>query len=183
MGGVVFVITNALILINKITQQEVFDLIGNLLTQQLSEEGHQAVQRICQAAVYLESDTNIAKLEIDKALKAIRWYNVVEMYFPDVPKNKREKVITALKIEAQAQVNYWRGVDKAINHLASMPNIKLDNLTGIENVYEQPLMDTNVNSAILGLIQLQCPDMDAAQKRRFAKLIDITIERQNAVKI
>ena len=152
-------------------QQAVFDLIGNLLTQQLSEDGHQAVQRLCQAAVYLESDSNIAKLEVEKAIKAIRWHNVMEMYFPNIPKNKKEKSIAALKIEAQAQVSYWKSLDGYINHLASMPNIKLENLTGLDDIYNQPLQDTNVNSAILGVIQLQCPDMPAEQKRRFAKLI------------
>lgn len=162
--------------------QEIFDLIGNLLTQQLSEEGHQAVQRLCQAAVYLESDTNIAKIEVEKAVKSIKWHNVLLSYFPSLPKNKMEKAIAALKVEAQTQVNYWKSIDLKINHLASMPNVKIENLTGIDDIYNQPLQDTNVNSAILGVIQLQCPDMPADQKRRFAKLIEITIERQNAVK-
>lgn len=156
------------------------DAIGNTLTQMLSEEGHQAVQRICQSAAYLESDTNVATVEVAKALKATNWTKVVDDVLRSLGitnSHAKSKLVAAIGIEKRAQLAYWERLDKTINFLASMPQIQTENLVSVAGVYDQEMLDTNVNSAILGVIQLQCPNMDAKQKRRFAKLLEMTFER------
>ena len=161
-------------------QQIAETALGNALTQMLSEEGHQAVQRICQSATYLESDTNLAKVEIEKALKATNWPKVVEEVLNSLSiKNSHVKnqLTAALQIEKRQQLAYWERLDKTVNFLANMPQIQTENLVSVAGVYDQERLDTQVNSAILGVIQLQCPDMDAKQKRRFAKLLEMTFER------
>lgn len=161
-------------------QQIAETALGNALTQMLSEEGHQAVQRICQSATYLESDTNLAKVEIEKALKATNWPKVVEEVLNSLGiKNSHVKnqLTAAIQIEKRQQLAYWERLDKTVNFLANMPQIQTENLVSVAGVYDQELLDTQVNSAILGVIQLQCPDMDAKQKRRFAKLLEMTFER------
>lgn len=162
-------------------QQVAETALGNTLTQMLSEEGHQAVQRICESAVYLESDTNVAKVEITKAIKATNWSKVIDEVLGSLGiKNKhaKAKLVAAINIEKRQQLACWERIDATIHFLAGMPQIQPENLVSVAGVYDQELLDTNVNSAILGVIQLQCPDMDAKQKRRFAKLLELTFERQ-----
>lgn len=155
-------------------------VIGNILAQTLSEEGHQAVSRICKSAVYLESDTNLAKVEIEKSLKNVNWHKIAEEIFvlkKITRGHQKQQIIAALKNEREQQMVYWMRVDKTIQFLANMPNAQIENLVSVAGVYEQTLFDTDVNSAFLGVIQLQCPDMPPAQKRTFAKLLEITYER------
>lgn len=162
-------------------QQLAEDAFGNALTQMLSEEGHQAVQRICQSAVYLESDTNLAFVEIEKAVKKMDWRKIENELIAVLNirgSHNAAKLNAAMRIEQQQQLAYWKGLDKTVNFLANMPNVKPENLASVLPVYEEPLQDTNVDSAILGVIHTQCPEMSPAQKRHFARQLEMTIERK-----
>lgn len=162
-------------------QKTAEDAFGNALTLMLSEEGHQAVQRICQSAVYLESDTNLVCVEIEKAVKKTDWKKIENELIAALNirgSHNAAKLKAAMRIEQQQQLAYWKGLDKTVNFLANMPNIRPENLASVLPVYEEPLQDTDVDSAFLGVIHTQCPEMSAAQKRRFARLLEMTMERK-----
>lgn len=155
--------------------------IGSIITATLSEAGHAALVRLTTACSYIEADTNIACVEIKKALDSVEWRKLADeslKHLGGKAKHHREKLLTAFQIEKRNALDFWKGFDAVIHQTASLPPFELADLTEIAGVYDQPELDTDVNAQLVILIQLWCPQMAPDMKRKFAKQIERTLEMQ-----
>ena len=165
--------------------------IGSIITATLSEAGHSAVVRLTAACTYLEADTNLAYIEIKKALDSTNWAKLAEeilLKHGITKKHDKEMLLSAFQNEKRNQLQYWKGFDSLVHETANLQPAGIEDLTQVVNVdkvadvYSSPELDTDVNAQLVILIQLWCPQMAPDMKRKFAKQIKKTLEMQKRLK-
>lgn len=168
-------------------QQFAKELIENALAQTISVEGHDALGRVAAACRYIESDTNITFREIKKAAMSVRWDSLVAAMIETKKLRSRHEIqafTKALQMQLDKQLKDWELLDRVVATTANMVEAEEEYITGIVGViesYNEALPNTDVNSAVLSVVQLWCKEMPTEKQRNFARLLSKTFEMQQLI--
>lgn len=168
-------------------QQFAKELIGNALTQAISVNGHDALGRVAAACQYIESDSNIVYKEIIKAAETVRWDSLVGAMIETGKLKNRNEVIAfkkALQMQLDLQLKEWHKLDQIISTTANLAAVEEKHFAGIVGVveaYNETIPATDMNSAVLSVVQLWCKDMSTDRQRSFARLLSKTFEVQQLI--
>jgi hypothetical protein len=168
-------------------QQTAKELIGNALTRAISVNGHDALQRFAAACQYIESDSNIVYKEFIKAIETVRWESLVGAMIETGNLKNRNEVIAftkALQMQLDKQIKEWHILDQIISTTANLVATEEKHFAGIEGVvrvYNETIPATDMNSAVLSVVQLWCKDMPTDKQRSFARLLTKSFEAQQLI--
>lgn len=162
-------------------QQLAQSAIGSALTQSFTSQEHEAILRVVHSCQYMSSDTNIIANAVKRVTKSFDWTRLVAELcaaYKITRKNEIERLKAAIRIEIQANANYWMGFDKTILVMSELPNVSEEHLTTpVAEIYDREQITAEVNTAILGTIHLFCPDMPKAKMTQFAQMLEAAYER------
>jgi hypothetical protein len=162
-------------------------LVSNSFTQALSVEGQDALSRVSGACQYIQSDTNIVLNAILEADRKINWESLVSGTIQCGHLKSRAEVtafIQVLKAHRAKALKDWRELDNTIfatSQLKEISEKELEDIVKVVEIYNESLPNTDVNSAVLSVVQLWCKDWDTDKQRNFSRLLSKTFEMQQLI--